>query len=198
MTTFAYSENVWKTSSGRWLKRKPGRRKGKRASPRARAACRANPWKHGRYAVTVTRREVARFDLEMKIPGAAAVAEAYHAALDGDMSALDPIAARALTESELLRRRLVDDVGSRGVLVAEDQFGTDGRVVGSRLRAHPGLEAIGRFAEQLGHTAEDMQLTRKSRGEGARDAAIAARLARDEMLRSFPKDGMAPPPPRKG
>jgi hypothetical protein len=189
---------VWKTRSGRWLKRKPGRRKGKRASPRARAACRANPWRHGLRAVSVTRREVTRYDLERKIPGAAGVFDAYTSAVsNGDVSELDPISARALTESEVLRRRLVDDVGSRGVVVEEDLFGADGRVVGSRLKAHPALEAIGRFSEQLGHTAADTMLTRKSRGEGFRDLAIAARLARDELLRAADKSLMALPPPRK-
>lgn len=195
---FAYSERVWKTRSGRWLKRKPGRRKGKRASARARAACRANPWRHGLRAVSVTRREVTRYDLERKIPGAADVFDAYKSAVEnGDVSELDPISVRALVESEVLRRRLVDEVGSRGVVVEEDLFGADGRVVGSRLKAHPALEPIGRLSEQLGHTAADTMLTRKSRGEGARDLAIVARLARDVVLRAADKSKMPLPPPRK-
>jgi hypothetical protein len=92
--------------------RKTGRKRKWRLTPARAAANRVRAWKHGRYARSVTSREVIRSDLERKSPGTAEVIERYHAALQGDISALDPIAARALTETEVIRRRVVDEVGS--------------------------------------------------------------------------------------
>jgi hypothetical protein len=44
--------------------------------------------------------------------------------------------------------------------------------------------------ETLGHTAEQRQLTPKSRDEGARDAAVGAYLKRMDELRSGDKSRM--------
>lgn len=179
-------------------KKKPGRKPGKRvvSSPAVIAANRIRAWKHGQRAQTVTQLEVLRGRLEKAAKGAPEIVERYMAALvDGDMSAIDPIVGMGIAEAELMRRQAVDEVRERGVLVREDLVGADGTIIGSRLKQNPAAEVVIELNKQLGMTAQDQLLTRKARGEGAVDAALAMRLARDSQLRAMPKDRMPPPPP---
>jgi hypothetical protein len=160
------------------------------------AANRVRRWIHGRYARSVTHREVARANLERETPGAASVLEAYHAALEeGDFSGVEAISALALAESELVRRNAVDDVFERGVAFDEPVINGRGEEIGTRLRAHPLLDQLRHLDEQLGHTADRLQLTPKSRGEGRVNTALAFRLERDAQLRALDQDRRELPPP---
>lgn len=159
----------------------------------------ANAWKHGRFARVVTGAAGPRAQIEKKFPGVADVIDSYAGAItDGDPRALDGLAVVAMSQSELLRQDMVRAVQREGVLVQDDIIGMEGgkaKVIGHRHKANPVLEPLRHFTEILGHTAEQHQLTRKSRGEGAVNAAVAFRIARDERLRNLerPHRPMAPP-----
>ncbi|HEY3173188.1 MAG TPA: hypothetical protein VGK86_11510, partial [Thermoanaerobaculia bacterium] len=158
---------------------------------------RAAAWKHGRYAQTVTKQEVAYTHLDQALPGmgAAFVLQAYRKAeLDGDFSDVEKIAAQAMAESEVIRRRAIDDVLEHGIAFDEPVLDGKGEAIGSRRRANPVLDPLRRMNEQLGHTAEDLQLTRPS-GEGAGKAAMAFRLERDAQLRALDRGRRQLPPP---
>lgn len=179
-------------------KKKPGRKRGRKvpATPAMLAASRANAWKHGRYARVVTREEATLARVRKRSPEATAIYEAVvEAQSNGNMAAMDPVIANAIAESELMRRQAVDEVQTRGVLVREDLVNADGQVIGHRLRQNPAAEVALELNKQLGATAQDQLLSRKSRGEGAVDTALAARLARDLMLRQADKSRMPPPAP---
>jgi hypothetical protein len=123
--------------------------------------------------------------------------EAFHAALEeGDFSGVEMISALALAESELVRRNAVDDIFQRGVAFDEPLVNNDGEQIGKRYRVNPLLEPMRHLDEMLGHTADQMQLTRKSRGgEAVNAAALAFRLRRDGELRALDSERRLPPPP---
>lgn len=184
----------------RGRKRKPGRKRGTKvpATPAMIRASRTNAWKHGAHARVVSAEEVALTRVRQRDPEAVAVHEAVLAAmLDGDMRGMDLITSNALSEAELMRRQAVDSVNSEGVLLKESLVNADGQVIGSRLKGNPAAEIAIELGKQLGHTASDQLLSRKARGEGAVDAALAMRLARDEKLRGLIRGGVhkMPPPP---
>lgn len=182
----------------RRVKKKPGRKPGKRvpSSPAVIAANRVRAWKHGGRAQTVTQVEVFRARFEKAYKGGPEIAERFIDALaNGNVAALDPIVASGMTESEMMRRAAVDEVRDRGVLIREDLIGADGTIIGSRLKQNPAAEIALKLADQLGMTSRDQLLTRKSRGKGAVDAALASRLARDTLLRAADKSRMPPPAP---
>jgi hypothetical protein len=146
----------------------------------------------------VTQREVLGAKLDRAIPGGAAICDAYRAEADGEFGALDLLHVEAMTESELLRRQMVGEVRKRGVLVEEALIDKEGNPVGTRVKANPALEPLRHFNEQLGHTADQLQITPKSRGQGERDAAqaMAFRLQRDAELRRLDRPfRRALPPP---
>lgn len=164
------------------------------ASEKQIAANRTRNWKHGRYAQTVTAVEGRRAKLAEKDPEFVDVFDAYAEALTtGDLSQPNAIAALSLAEAEKRRRQVSDTITEDGVTVVEELFDNAGRKIGERLRAHPLLEHERALSKDLGHTATDAQLTKKSRGEGAKDEALATMLRRDALLRGMPKDAMAPP-----
>jgi hypothetical protein len=128
--------------------------------------------------------------------GAAFVLQAYRKAeLDGDFSDVEKIAAQAMAESEVIRRRAIDDVLEHGIAFDEPVLDGKGEAIGTKLRAHPLLDRIVRLDEQLGHTAEDLRLVRPSGREAAGSAAMAFRLQRDAQLRALDKDRPRLPPP---
>jgi hypothetical protein len=178
--------------------RKRGRKRRWRLTPARLRAARVAAWKHGLRAQVVTRREVLGVALDRKIPGATAACDAYLAAAEGEFAALDPLHVEAMAESELLRREMVREVQERGVLVEEALIDKDGRAAGTRIKANPVLEPMRRFSEILGHTADQLRLTPKSRGEESKSVALAAafRLQRDAQLRALDHAQRLPPPPK--
>jgi hypothetical protein len=165
------------------------------ATAKSAAASRVAGWKHGLRAQVVTPLEARRAEVSKIDPDAPALFDAYAAALvDGDTSGVDQVNVVGMVETELLRRRAVDSVRERGVVIEEAMVNSEGAEIGTRIKAHPALEPLRWMNEQLGNTAADTQLSRKSRGEGAVNAAMAARLARDAMLRGHDKSSMPAPP----
>jgi hypothetical protein len=166
------------------------------STEKSRAASRVNGWKTGRYARVVTARDARRAQLEKAVPGAAVLMEAYAEGIgEGNLDALEPLSITAMAENEILRRRAVDEVRERGVLVEEALIDKDGREIGSRVKANPALEHVHAFNETLGYSADQLQLSRKSRGEGAVNLAMAFRLSRDQQLRAMDQKTVALPPP---
>jgi len=132
--------------------------------------------------------------------GAAFVLQAYRKAeLEGDFSDVEKIAAHAMAEAEVIRRQAVGDVLERGVVLDEPVLSADGEQIGKRLRAHPLLDRLRHLDEQLGHTADQLALTPKSRGGKRVNAALAFRLERDAQLRALDRDRrqLPPPPPEQ-
>jgi hypothetical protein len=177
--------------------RKRGRKKRWKLTPARAAANRVRAWKHGLRAQVVTQKDVLRALFARLVPGGPEVAEAYVAAMEhGDSSGLNEIAVVAMSQSELVRREVVREIRERGVLVEDDLVNSEGEAIGKRIKANPLLEPLRHFDERLGHTAEQLQLTRKSRGEGAVNAALAFRLQRDAQLRALDyAQRRLPPPP---
>lgn len=164
------------------------------ATPAQIAANRVRAWKHGRYARSVTLLEHRARKLAEKDPDIVPLTEGFLEALEGSLETSNAIAAFSLAETESRRRQVADQINEDGVVLEEVLFDKDGREMGSRKRAHPLLEVERTLARDLGHTAAEMQLTKKARGEGAKDDAMAAMLRRDAQLRGWSKEGMAPPP----
>lgn len=137
-------------------------------------------------------RKAARFDIP-------AVVKAYSDAIEsGDLTGIEAIAVRGLADLEGIRRGIVEDVRRRGPVFEEAIVSPLGDVVGTKVRVHPGVDTVVRVSEQLGFSSEARRLDPKSRGEGARDDAVAAMLKRDQFLRGYSRTlGAAalPPPP---
>jgi len=142
--------------------------------------------------------EAASEKLERRIPGSRKVIDGYRAAIvDGDLGATDEIAAAGMSDLELVRRDLAANVKRQGSIVRETILSSSGEPAGERLRVHPGVDPMIRISESLGMTSTARRLDPKSRGEGARDEALAAHLQRDKALRGLTiaeKSKMAPPP----
>lgn len=169
------------------------------ASPAQIAANRVQNWKHGRYAQTATLIEARARDLSERDPELVPLTEGYLDALEtGSLDAPNAVAALSLAEQESRRRRVADRITKDGETLEELLFDKDGNEIGRRLRAHPLLEVEKGLVQNLGHTASEMQLTRKSSGEGRKDAAMAALLRRDALLRGMPKDALPPPADEAG
>lgn len=182
-------------------KRRPrGSVKGVPGPPRTekqKLALRTAGYVHGKRATVVTREEavdvrLARASGREDMP---AITKAYVSGFAGDLTEVEQIAAVGLASQELVRRQLFERIQDDGAIVKESVTDSDGRVVADRLRVHPGIEQMRKLGEAAGFVASEQRLTPKSRGEGARDDAIAKMLARDAMLRAYPKDRMPAPPP---
>lgn len=122
--------------------------------------------------------------------------EGYIKAISGgDLSALDEERAAAFATKALIRKKAAEGILEKGAMIEEEQFDKDGDFVGLRVKAHPLLEPLSKLDEQLGYTAEQERLTKRSQGQGARDDALAARLRRDVQLRAANKLGLPAPDP---
>ncbi len=181
-------------------KRAPGRPKGinetrKRVlSPAAIRANRTRNYKHGRRAKVVTVAEARIAQLRKIHPEAPEIlAAALEAINGGNLDDVNKLGARAFTEAELIRRDTVDRIRQDGVTVEDQILNNDGAAIGVRTKAHPLFEPMTKLYAILGYTAPDMQMTRKSRGEGDKDAAITAMLKRRALLLSADKNRMLPP-----
>lgn len=150
---------------------------------------------HGRAAKVVTPEQAARYKLQRIHPDLPELIERYTRAIsDGLPQEVDPITVQALVSKELMRRKLMQSVDDKGVLLSDKFFNKEGDVVGERYKAHPALEAIRWMDEQLGHTATDAQITRKSKGEGQRNQAETREIERRTRLAALVQQGKGPPP----
>lgn len=159
------------------------------ASQKLIAANRTRNLKHGRYSKTyVGPRDIVdlRISKLRKLdPEGPAIYKAIEdAQTGGGMEGAEAVQRIAYVEGELTRRKMVDEVHARGVLIEEKLFDKDGREVGSRLKSNPLLEPLAKAQEATGGTADAMRLTKKSRGSGAVDDAQAEFLRRDLELRA--------------
>ncbi len=155
---------------------------------------RTKGWKHGGRSKTVTLLEGRISRLVKLHPDAPQIfADITEAMMGGDPAPLDTMTASALAETEILRRHAVDQIKDAGLTIRDAMVNPEGQEIGSRLKAHPLLEPLRHMNDALGVSADAMLLSRKSRGEGERDAALVKMLERDAMLRAYPKE-LCPPP----
>lgn len=152
-----------------------------------------------RFATGGTARDVLRVRLQRKVPGAAEIIDAYVAAANGDMKATEALAAKAMAEAAIMRQLTAEDVLRRGVIAEEPMVSKEGEILGSRVKAHPGLSMLRHLHEQLGFTAEALQITRKAALQD-REAIEQRERERRELERrarlvEFIKRGIGPPPP---
>lgn len=160
-------------------------------SPAAIRANRTRNWKHGRRATIVTVAEARIAQLRKIHPDAPEIlAAALEAMNGGNLDGVNGLGAQAFAEAELIRRDTVDRIRDDGVTVEDQILNGDGEAIGVRKKAHPLFEPLRHLYAILGYTAPEMQLTRKSRGEGEKDAAMTALLNRRTMLRLADKGRM--------
>jgi hypothetical protein len=179
-------------------RRPSGRSPGVSGTPAQQAASRINPIKDGRHALVATVKDklAQKFD-RVRGKGAAEVEEAFRDQIfGGDARGVDALAASGLADLELVRRGLSRAVKKQGAVLREAIVSpADGSIVGERIKAHPGIDPLIKISETLGFSSQARRLDPRSRGEGARDDAVARLMERDKLLRGWSKDGMAPPPP---
>jgi hypothetical protein len=156
-------------------------------SEKSRAAKRRAALIHGR-KTNLSPAQV-RIELLRKLhpDGPEILAAAIAAVAGGDFEPYELAGAQALAEAEILRRAGVDAIQEKGVIVKEIRVerGPDGQEIArtEKWKANPLLDHVRRFHPVLGFTAEEMQITRRGRGQGARDAATTRLLERAAMLR---------------
>jgi hypothetical protein len=178
-------------------RRKVGRPRKWRMTEARRRANAVRNWRHGlRSRSGITSRDVLRAKLQRTLPGAAETIDAYISAANGDTKATDALAAKAMAETAIMQQLTMEDVLTRGPITEEPMVSQEGEIVGSRVRAHPGLSALRHLHEQLGFTAEQLMLTRKSNTEKLAPAGMEQRLReRRARLVELVKRGLGPPPP---
>ena len=182
------------TMTGPSPTRKRKRKLKRISSPAQIAANRIRRWRHGGRSKVVTAYEGRMAQLRKIDPELPEIIAAVIAAGAGDLEKLQRLGLQALAEMEVLRRLSVEQIHRDGVVVEDQVLDRDGKVVGTRKKAHPLMENTRHFHDVLGFTAEQMQLTAKSRGQGEKDAAMTKLLARQAMLRAADKSRMPPPP----
>jgi hypothetical protein len=166
-------------------KRPTGRVKGVSvpASQKTRVANRTRAWKHGGYSKSVSLREGSTAKLRQVHPEAPEMLKAYTDILvDGNVDGRKRLAAMAFAGQEIILRRATEKVLEIGELVEEAVIGPDGTIRKDcvKLKANPLLDTVIRLNENLGYTAEQQELTPRSKKEGAADVALEA-AARREM-----------------
>ncbi len=171
------------------------RRGGRARTPKKRAAVRMNAYRHGRDAGSVTPQEAIESRLRRIDPDLPELVATVVEELAGDrVDAATKLLARSMLEHEILRQKIVEKIS--GALTVEDVLlDKDGQPYGHRLKAHPLLEHLQKLQRSILDSAEALQVTRKARGEGAKNAAMTAVLERAAMLRSADKSRMLPPAP---
>lgn len=139
-------------------------------------------WKHGRRAETAG--IVAHFVSQAyrENPELEERTRAVAAAIAGDHSAMDPVIVRGLVETSLTRDMVVKAIADRGVLLEQPVAITPAGEVIRKTEANPALSHLHKLDATLGFTAKDTLLSRKSRGEDAKNAELEA-LLRERRVR---------------
>jgi hypothetical protein len=162
-------------------------------SPAQRAHARVAAWKHGLRAETVSFMEAETTKLSKMHSDAPFIAESYRQAImEGKPRETEALSVVAMAQNEVTRRKMVEAVEEKGVLVEDDLVNSEGKKIGIKYKANPVLEHLAEMNRTLGHNVTDLQLSKKSRGEGARDDALRKLAERSELLRSGDKS--LPPP----
>jgi hypothetical protein len=157
---------------------------------------RMNPYRSGKRARTVTSLDYIKYQLGRVSKDLPAILDACIEAQKGNLSALEVEVAKRLAADFILRDVMFAKIKSQGISVVEIVRNDEGKPIGKRIRVHPLLEHLNRLNEQLGITMEQACLSKKSRGQGARDAAItSALLSRDARLREARRLQLAAPDP---
>jgi hypothetical protein len=112
------------------------------------------------------------------------VLRAYDAAGDGDFGPLTRLSLRRQARASMLHDAALDAVEEDGLMVSEDSFDGEGRVVASRKKVHPAAEYALKSAEAFGLTADQQLMTPKARGVAKRDDRLAEFLDRQARIRS--------------
>lgn len=183
--------------------KKGGRPKGSKnplgweASALARREVRTHGLKHGKFAKVLTPEEIKEGLLRQIHPQAPELFRTVFkaAATGGDLDEYSQLSAEGMVQTALLRGHAIEKIVEDGIVVEERGYDAQGQTKVIRRKAHPLLERVIQMSEQLGFTAEQMQMTRKSRGEGEKNAAVTAMLTRRTLLRSADKGRMLPPAP---
>jgi hypothetical protein len=145
---------------------------------------RMNRFKSGRRAKTVTPLDYIKFRLGRVSKDLPDVLEACFEAQMGNHSKLDQEIAKRLAANFILHDMMLARIMRQGAAVKEPILDSKGRRVGYRVKPHPLLDATLSLGEQLGVTAEQARVSRRSRGKGARDDAITEALMRDARIRA--------------
>lgn len=159
-------------------------------TPAQAAANRIRPWKTGKYARFVDATDYNRAKLQKVGDDYPEVFESFlDAVTDGEGDGVRAMAAMALTDTEVLvRRAAAKNIAEAGdVEMEEAVYDKFGDVIGHKTVTRPAVGTLLAANEQLGFTAKDWQINPKSAGEGKRDSAAAALMAREAALRQSGK-----------
>jgi hypothetical protein len=157
---------------------------------------RMNSYRSGKRAMTVSSVDYIKYRLGRVSKDLPAIIDACFEAQRGNLKPLEQETAKRIASSFILYDMMLKRVMNEGVSIKEPILDAQGNRTGYRRKAHPLLDAIGALADQLGLTAQQACLSRKSRGQDQRDAAItSALLSRDARLREARRLQLAAPDP---
>lgn len=109
-------------------------------------------------------------------------AEIYRAALEtGSLLGVEQLLAASLGEIELVRREIVAEIRRDGVSLRQPVAVVNGKVI-RKLEAHPNLVHLEKLSNALGISCSEANLTRKSRGESAKQMSDT-RLNQERLRR---------------
>jgi len=179
------------------LTREEASRGGRARTPKRAAHSRTAAWRNGSRAIAgVKLPEVVKARLRKLDPEAPElIAEFVDAVAAGRLDESTKLFARSLVEHEMLRAKVVEKIAEDGLTTKDLLLDLNGKVYGEKVRAHPLLEFVHKLQASNLATAEALQMTRKSRGEGHRDAAMTRFLERRTLLQEQ-RHRMLPPASR--
>lgn len=123
--------------------------------------------------------------------------EVIEALKNDDRAALTALQAAGYAQLELVRRMCVKEIRKRGVVV-QSAIGVDGE--GNAIYAmkeNPALAHLAKFSDLMGITARDMLISKKAKGEAAKEDELAEFIRiRNERARSA-DPARIPPPMRR-
>ncbi len=171
-------------------------RKGVPVRPEVAARLRTQNFKHGKNAEKVTMEEALTRNLRRGHKNLPELIEAYAKAVaQSSPLEVDPVVVAGLATKAVMRMQIMEAIQEKGLLLDDQFFDKDGNQIGARTKANPLLEQLRWVDEQLGLTANDQQITRKSSREGAKDAALTRELERRARLQNFTRENPKRLPP---
>ena len=175
---------------------KPSPLKGRKQSPAHAAKSRTANFRSGRRASVVSIEEGARAALNRIHPHATQIINAYAEAIcQGRPGSVDPFTIAAMSEKAIMRLVATEQIREKGLTVEDTFHDKSGKVVGKRVKANPLFEHVRWMDEHLGLTVSDLQISRKSRGEGAKNEAETRELERRTRLATFMQENPKRLPP---
>lgn len=141
-------------------------------------------WKHGRRASVVTDAEAFRYRLKKADSELPDLVNQYIRAMSPNISEPELEVVLGLTALAMIRKDLLKRIKKRGVEIKEPIFNSAGKKIGTRIKANPLFKALHHVDKQLGITADDAGLSRRSQERGGERHAVVTAAFREARLRA--------------